>query len=78
VRGHPNVVLEITLTSVTFRVIEFMVREVGAEKVLFGTDQPMRDPIPQFGWMAYTRCSYEDKKKMFGLNMRRILRRVRW
>jgi hypothetical protein len=38
----------------------------------------MRDPIPQFGWMAYTRCSYEDKKKMFGLNMRRILRRVRW
>lgn len=74
---NPNVVLEITLTAVTYRVIEFMVKHVGADRVLFGTDQPMRDPIPQFGWMAYAHCSYEDKKKMFGLNMQKIIRRVR-
>jgi len=74
---NPNVHLEITLTSVTYGVIEFMVKHVGAERVLFGTDQPMRDPIPQFGWMAYSHCSFEEKKKMFGLNMRKILRRVR-
>jgi predicted TIM-barrel fold metal-dependent hydrolase len=74
---HPNVFLEITLTAVTYRVIEFMVHHLGADRVLFGTDQPMRDPIPQFGWMAYTHCSYEDKRKMFGLNMRKIIRRVR-
>jgi hypothetical protein len=36
----------------------------------------MRDPIPQFGWMAYAHCSYEDKKKMFGQNMKKIIRRV--
>ena len=75
---NPNVSLEITLTAVTYRVIEFMVEHVGADRVLFGSDQPMRDPIPQFGWMAYSHCSLEEKKKMFGLNMRRILRRVRW
>jgi predicted TIM-barrel fold metal-dependent hydrolase len=75
---HKNVFLEITLTSVTYRVIEFMVHHLGADRVLFGTDQPMRDPIPQFGWMAYTHCSYEEKKKMFGLNMKKIIRRVRW
>jgi len=74
---NANVYLEITLTTVTFRVIEFMVEQIGADRVLFGTDQPMRDPIPQFGWMAYSRCSPEEKKKMFGVNMRRILRRVR-
>jgi predicted TIM-barrel fold metal-dependent hydrolase len=74
---HRNVFLEITLTSVTYRVIEFMVHHLGADRVLFGTDQPMRDPIPQFGWMAYSHCSYEEKKKMFGLNMRKIIRRVR-
>lgn len=71
-----NIVLEITLTSVTYKVIEFMVDHVGADRVLFGTDQPMRDPIPQFGWMAYARCSYEDKKKMFGENMQKIIDRV--
>jgi predicted TIM-barrel fold metal-dependent hydrolase len=75
---NPNVVLEITLTAVTFGVIEFMVKHVGADRVLFGTDQPMRDPIPQFGWMAYSHCTPREKKKMFGLNMQRIARRVRW
>jgi predicted TIM-barrel fold metal-dependent hydrolase len=74
---NPNVYLEITLTSVTYRVIEFMVEHVGADRVLFGTDQPMRDPIPQFGWMAYSHCTVTEKKKMFGLNMQRILKRVK-
>ena len=75
-KAHKNVFLEITLTSVTYRVIEFMVRHVGADRVLFGTDQPMRDPIPQFGWLAYAHCTPEEKKKMFGLNMQKILKRV--
>lgn len=74
----PNVFLEITLTSVTYRVIEFLVRHVGAERVLFGTDQPMRDPLPQFGWMAYAHCTPDEKRKMFGLNMKKIAQRVRW
>jgi predicted TIM-barrel fold metal-dependent hydrolase len=73
----PNVYLEITLTSVTYRVIEFMVKHAGPDRVLFGTDQPMRDPIPQFGWMAYSRCTFEEKKRMFGLNMKKIIERVR-
>lgn len=75
--SNPNVYLEITLTAVTYRVIEFMVKHVGADRVLFGTDQPMRDPIPQFGWMAYAHCSFEEKKKMLGLNMQKIITRVR-
>lgn len=76
-KKYKNVFLEITLTSVTYRVIEFMVKHVGADRVLFGTDQPMRDPIPQFGWMAYSHCSVGEKKKMFGLNMQKILKRVK-
>ncbi len=76
-KKYKNVYLEITLTSVTYKVIEFMVKEVGADRVLFGTDQPMRDPIPQFGWMAYSHCTFEEKKKMFGLNMQKILKRVK-
>ncbi|MBI4417354.1 MAG: amidohydrolase family protein [Ignavibacteriales bacterium] len=76
-KKYRNVFLEITLTSVTYRVIEFMVKHVGADRVLFGTDQPMRDPIPQFGWMAYSHCTVDEKKKMFGLNMQKILKRVK-
>lgn len=74
---HPNIALEITLTSVTFKIIEFMVKHVGADRVLFGTDQPMRDPIPQFGWVTYAHCTEEEKTKILGLNMQKIIRRVK-
>ena len=76
VKERGNVFLEITLTPVTYGVIEYMVREVGARKVLFGTDAPMRDPIPQFGWMCYSRCSDEELRLMLGDNMQGILDRV--
>ena len=76
-RDSPNVYLEITLTPVPHRIIDLLVQEVGPEKVIFGTDAPMRDPIPQFGWLVYSRISEEDKRKVLGLNIQRILERCR-
>lgn len=76
-KQRKNVYLEITLTAVTYGVIEFMVEELGADRVVFGTDQPLRDPIPQFGWLAYTRLSEKDKRKIFGENMEKIIARCR-
>ena len=46
VRRHPNVYAEITYTSVTNGVIEFLVEAAGEDRVVFGSDQPMRDPRP--------------------------------
>jgi len=74
----PNVFLEITLTPVTLGVIEFMVGEIGAERVLFGTDAPMRDPRPQFGWVTYAEIPEEAKRLILGGNMQAILARCRW
>jgi len=76
-KQRDNVYLEITYTSVTYGSIELMVEEVGADRVLFGTDAPMRDPIPQFGWLAYAHISENDKRKIFGENMQKILERCR-
>lgn len=72
-----NCYLEITLTSVTSGVIEYMVQELGSERVLYGSDTPMRDPFPQFGWVAYTDISEEDKRNILGRNMERILAKVK-
>ena len=74
----PNVFCEITFTSVTNGVIEFLVREVGSEKVIYGSDTSMRDPIPQFGWVAYADISETDKRNILGRNMRKILDRCRF
>jgi predicted TIM-barrel fold metal-dependent hydrolase len=73
----PNVFLEVTLTPVCHRVIELLVELAGADRVLFGTDSPMRDPIPQFGWVTYARLTHEQKRLVLGENMAQILERCR-
>ncbi len=72
-----NCYLEITFTSVISGIIEYMVRELGSERVLYGSDAPMRDPYPQFGWVAYADISEDDKRNILGRNMQKILKRVR-
>ncbi len=57
--------------------IEYMVKELGSERVLYGSDAPMRDPFPQFGWVVYADISEEDKKNILGRNMQRILSDVK-
>lgn len=74
-KKYDNVTLQLTFTTVVQGVIEYLVGEVGADKILFGTDSPMRDPRPQVGWLAYANISFEDKKKIFGGNFARILDR---
>ncbi|MBP1991968.1 amidohydrolase family protein [Paenibacillus eucommiae] len=74
-KRHPHVSIQLTYTSVTLGVIEYLTAEVGAEKVLFGTDSSMRDPRPQVGWLAYANLPLEDKKLIFGGNFQKILSR---
>lgn len=69
----PNLFAELTLTPVTNGVIEWLCGKVGAERVLFGTDAPMRDPRPQLGWVVFTRLPEADKRRILGENFRRIL-----
>jgi predicted TIM-barrel fold metal-dependent hydrolase len=72
-----NIVLEITFTSVIEGIIEYMVKEIGADRVLYGSDAPMRDPYPQFGWVAYANLRETEKKNILGKNMERILAQCR-
>lgn len=72
---HGNVVLDITYTATGRGMIEFLASQVGADKVLFGSDQPMRDPSPQLGWVCYAKLTTEEKKQILAENIERILAR---
>ncbi|HBN83163.1 MAG TPA: hypothetical protein DDZ89_04910, partial [Clostridiales bacterium] len=74
-KKYPNIYLQITYTTVTQGVMEYFVKEGLADKVLYGTDAPMRDPRPQLGWVVYADIPTEDKKKILGGNMKKILER---
>lgn len=76
-REYPNCFCEITFTSVTNGTIEWMVDQLGSQKVLYGSDTPMRDPFPQFGWVAHADITEEAKRDILGRNMQRIIAAVK-
>ena len=68
--------LQLTYTTVTEGVIEYFCREGLADKVMYGTDAPMRDMRPQLSWVAFADISEENKMKILGGNMQKVLDRV--
>ena len=71
-REHANVYLDITASYMPYGILERMVAEVGADRVLFGTDMPFLDPRPKITQVAGARIPVEDKRKIFAENARRV------
>jgi predicted TIM-barrel fold metal-dependent hydrolase len=76
-RKFKNIMAEPTLTPVCGRIIEHLVEGLGEDRVCYGSDQPMRDPRQQLGWVVYTRLPLDVKKKILGLNAKRLLDGIR-
>jgi len=74
VKKHPNIYIE-TCTSITsYGQIEMAVRELGADRVVFGTDSPMLDPAVQKAKITGGDIPAEAQAKILGQNMAKILK----
>jgi len=63
-----------TASSLTLRGnIEYLVKLVGVERILFGTDQPYANPAYRLGQVVSARLDDEQLKKILGENAARIL-----
>jgi len=72
-KKHPNVYLE-TCTSITsYGQIEMAIREVGADRIVFGSDSPMLDPLVQKAKITGGQIPQEIQAKILGQNMAKIL-----
>ncbi len=69
----PNVFLDLTISSCPARQIEFFVREVGSERIIFGTDNPFIDPRPQIGRVFLADIGRDDMMNIVGRNARRFI-----
>jgi uncharacterized protein len=72
-QAYPNVYLETCSTFRTPGVIEQLVEEAGADRVLFGTDMPLMDPRAQLGKIITACIPDEAKRQVLGENVRRLL-----
>ena len=72
-RELPNVFLDLTLSMIPARQVEYFVAEVGADRVIFGTDNPFIDPRPQIGRLCLADIAQEDREKIMGGNVRKYV-----
>ena len=72
-KKRSNVYADITLTPVPSGCIEYLVNAVGDDRVLYGSDLPMRDPRQQLGWLVFSRLALASKKKILATNALKVI-----
>jgi predicted TIM-barrel fold metal-dependent hydrolase len=75
-KKHPNIFAEITLTPVPLGIVDYLVKHAGSDRVLYGSDLPMRDPRQQLGWVVFSRLGLEEKKNVLAANAMRVIQPV--
>lgn len=72
-KKYPNIYAEITLTPVHLGIIEYLIEGAGEDRILYGSDLPMRDPRQQLGWAVFTRLPLAVKKKLLAENVYHVI-----
>lgn len=73
-KAYPNIYLDTTSSSFDNGMIEFAVEEVGAERVLYGSDLPLLDPTLQIAKVTESTISAGEKDLILHGNIDRILK----
>jgi hypothetical protein len=73
-RDYPNAYLELTAAYSVNGVIDWMVKEAGSQKVLFGTDLPWFDPHYGIGCVLFSRITDEDRHNILHRNAEKLLK----
>jgi predicted TIM-barrel fold metal-dependent hydrolase len=69
----PNLYLDTACSTVDSSFVETCIREVGAGRIIFGTDIPLLDPWPQLAKLAGVKVNAEQKELLMGGNILRLM-----
>jgi uncharacterized protein len=73
-RRHPNVYLETCGSFQAMGLMEFLVDEVGPERVLFGSDMAFLSLTAALGRAVYAKLTTTEKRMILGANAARLFR----
>ena len=73
VKACPNVVVDTSGAQPQAGLVEYAVRELGVERVLFGSDWPIRDFATQRARVTGARLTARERAQILGLNAARLL-----
>lgn len=72
-KRFPNLYLETASSTIDTGFLETCVRELGAEKIIFGTDIPLLDPYFQLSKIRDTNINADQLSKILGGNILRLM-----
>ena len=67
-----DVVSKVDMQEVS-NAVQQAVKEIGAKRVLYGSDMPFHDPAFDMARIEYAKISEEEKKLIMGENAKRLL-----
>jgi len=73
VRAHPNIYVDLAGSDPTRGMVEMAVRELGAQRVLYGSDAPGRSFASQLGKVLAAEITAQQRQLILGGNLRRLL-----
>lgn len=76
VRPHPNISVDLAGSDPTAGFAEMAVRELGADRVLYGSDAGGRSFASQLAKVLGADLSDDDRRAILGGNLRRLLRPI--
>jgi predicted TIM-barrel fold metal-dependent hydrolase len=76
VRGLPNVSVETAGFDPTAGMVELAVRELGAERVIYGSDAPGRSFASQLAKVESAALTPVERNAIFAGNLRRLLQPI--
>ena len=74
VKSFPNVYIE-TTNVIEYYAFEMLVSEIGADKIMFGTGMPDKEPYDRIYQMLYCELSKDDIEKIAYKNFERVMER---
>ena len=75
-QNSPNILIETSGFDATAGFIEMAVREIGAERIIFGSHLPSRSLGTELRKVIGAEISERDKKRILGENFRNLLRPI--
>ncbi|MHC4441584.1 MAG: amidohydrolase family protein [Planctomycetota bacterium] len=70
---HPNLYVDTASSHIDNGMLEYAVGQLGAEKIVFGTDMPLLDPWVHKAKVEGAEITVDQKRLIMGENMQRLL-----
>ena len=72
---YPQLYVDICCRYIVNGAIEYLVNNIGSERVLFGSDSNLLSQEAHLGWLGYSNLSFEDKKNILSNNAKKLVKK---